>query len=1044
MPENREKRNLPPDLYSRNTVITSIADKLAEKPQFSVLDVGGNGGKLHWFMERANKFVVLDLKAKPKDEDDVEYRQADARKLPFSDRNFDFVVSSDMLEHVNPGDYPKILDEMLRVSKKYLIIGAPFQTPLTVKAEEQIRSQFFANAGVEHPFLIEHETNGLPDEQSFEKLLTKRGVNFMKIKEGNLMNWYIQQLYSGAQVGEMDNFDKYGFYTFFNEHLFELGNLRAPTYRTLFVIAKEGLLPEEEIKSELTTAHTWNSETFMQLLRIAFDDLRFLLNRKKAWLKQELQEAENEKGKVVAEREEIRAKARKAIDIYRKTILEVRDFLQEKERALEFMKAILKDKDASLEALGKEKENIIAEIGKQESFVKVLNQQLDEKNLEIESMKAHIIEQEEALKMTQSLLSQKQAESDNLKIDLENHRAELTKIRNSRAWRLIMVYGRIKGFLILNPVKAVMHGWKIWRALGTKIFIERLIRKLKKNPVTSSAYQRFIDENIVTPAKIKQMKKQTGEFEYRPVISIVMPVYNIEEKWLVKAIESVKSQVYDRWELCIADDASTAAHIRPLLDKYSRQDKRIKVMYRRQNGGIVKASNDALALAQGAYVGLMDNDDELAPEALFEVVKTLQEKRYDLVYSDEDKMELNGARCEAFFKPDWSPDLLLSCNYVSHFGVYRRKILLEIGGFRDGFDGSQDYDLVLRFTEKSQEVRHIPKILYHWRKIAGSTAASTEAKPYAYVSAKKALSEALKRRGVDAEVSDGSWKGSYRVTRKIATQPLISIIIPFKDKKDILQACVESILNKTTYPNYELILVDNASAMFETKEYLRQLEENEKIKILSYDKPFNYSSINNFAVKHAKGEVLVLLNNDTEVITHNWLEAMLEHAQRPEVGAVGAKLLYPDNTIQHAGVLIGLGGLAGHAFSRQSTLDPGYFGLVEVVRNYSAVTAACIMVRKSVYEEVGGLDEKNLAVAFNDVDFCLKMRAKGYLILYTPYACLYHYESLSRGFEVNLKEVQFMQQKYATLLKAGDPYYNPNLTRERPDFSLRCVDKVTA
>lgn len=1025
MTEPNQKLTLPPDLYSRNTVIAQIAFKLYGKENISVLDVGGYNGKLKLFFPDSPKFIVLDRKPKPTDEI-AEYRQSDAKRIPFSDRNFDVVVASDLFEHVPERDHRRVFDEMSRVSKNFLIVGAPFRANLTLKAEEQIRSQFFANAGFEHPFLTEHDTNGLPTEESFEKIVTEKGYSFIKVQEGNLMNWYLQQLYTGAQTGEAESFQKFGFYSFFNEHLFELGNLRTPTYRTIYVIAKDGKVPGTEIKNELTTTHSWQTETFLQLMRIAFDDLRFLLNQKKAWLEKEI--------------EDVRTKAKKSLDIHRDALEEVRNYLHEKEQALNFMKSIITQKDQELNDLTQIKSAMEKEINEQNSFIKKLNEDINSKNSEIDSLRNQVLITEAKIQEKDQIIAVKNAELEEVKRDLTNHSEELKKIVNSRAWKAILTYGRIKTAVITNPLKLVKKAWSIYRKLGIKVLMHRVMRKVKKQG--TSHYEQYIEETTPSPQDIKLIKQEQADFEYRPIISIVMPVYNIEEKYLVKAIESVRSQTYERWELCLCDDASTAAHIKPLLQKYAAKDKRIKVTYREKNGGIVKASNDALALAQGAYVGLLDNDDELAATAFYEVIKVLQQKKYDLIYSDEDKMELDGTRNEPTFKPDWSPDLLLSCNYISHFGVYRRKVLQEIGGFREGFDGSQDYDLVLRFTEKTQEIKHIAKILYHWRKIPGSTAVDVNAKPYAYEAAKHALSDALKRRKIDARVTDGLWKGSYRVERHNKELPLVSIIIPFKDKKNILKICVESIFEKTSYKNFEILLVDNQSTLLETEDYLKTFANEPRVKVLKYNKPFNYSAINNFAVKQAAGEVLLLLNNDTEVISPNWIQTMLSHALRPEVGAVGAKLLYPNNTIQHAGVLIGLNGLAGHAFNRLDSEDNGYVGFVNVIRNYSAVTAACVMVRKSVYLEVGGLNEKDLAVAFNDVDFCLRLREKNYLIVYTPYAVLYHHESLSRGYDMNLDEVKYMTKKYSALLKAGDPYYNPNLTHERPDFSLRLNDTV--
>ncbi|MEM4523447.1 MAG: glycosyltransferase, partial [Nitrososphaeria archaeon] len=403
-----------------------------------------------------------------------------------------------------------------------------------------------------------------------------------------------------------------------------------------------------------------------------------------------------------------------------------------------------------------------------------------------------------------------------------------------------------------------------------------------------------------------------------------------------------------------------------------------------------------------------------------------------------------GKRVEPFFKPDYSPDYFLSCNYLCHLAVIRKSLVEKVGGFRLGYDGSQDYDLFLRVLEHTNKVAHIPKILYHWRKTQSSAASSIYAKPYAYENAKKALLEAMKRRGIEIEgVYDGLWKGSYRIRYRIMGNPKVSIIIPTKDKVEFLRKCVESVLNKTTYQNYEIVIVDNNSQEDKTFEYYREIENNPKIRIIQYKKPFNFSAIINFAVSKIESEYLLFLNNDTEVITPEWLSAMLEHIQRKEVGAVGAKLLYPNGRIQHCGVILGLGSgkhkVPGHIF--RGFPDPVRHPSADVIRNFSAVTAACMLTKKSVFEEVGGFDEVNLPVAFNDVDYCLKLREKGYLIVYTPYAVLYHYEGLSRGRdelknERFKREVEFMINKWGKVLE-NDPYYNPNLTKEREDCSIK-------
>jgi O-antigen biosynthesis protein len=1060
MGENTEKLSLPPDLYARNTVVSFLAGKICTREKPSILDVGGHNGRLAQFFADYSKFIILDRKQKPKDET-CEYRQADARKIPFSDRNFDIVVAMDFLEHVRIEDRPQVIKEMVRVSKDCLFIGVPLKGAMVQTAEEQVRSQFFATTGREHPFLIEHENIGLPEESEVDALLTEAGVKFFKVREGNLMNWYLQQLYTGAHWGE-SGFDKYGFYTFYNEHLLEVGNLRPPTYRTIYCVTGDSSVSETEIYTALQSHFAYNTETFMQLMRIAFDDLRFIIDGKKEQLtgmegelakkESELAGKEQQLRETGGKLEETVEKARRGIEAYRSAVKELRDFLQEKEQALNLVRGILKDREEKLNIAEKE-------LAERDGLIKRLTIDLENKTAGLEDLRAHIYRTEKVLQEKNEEIVAARGEIDDLRTELTAHGRALSEITHSRAWRAVMVYSKVKMALMVRPARLAVKGWKILTKLGPKVFMQRAARKIRRGKADGAengGYGKLVSETALTPVLKKEMRRKSAAFEYRPLISIVMPVYNVNEKWLSEAIESVQAQLYDKWELCICDDASTLPHVRPLLEKFAAQDKRIKVVYRQKNGGIVRASNDAIALATGAYVGLLDNDDRLAADALSLVVESLQEKKYDLIYSDEDKIGPDGERCEPFFKPDWSPDLLLSCNYVSHFGVYKRKIINEIGGFREGYDGSQDYDLVLRFTERTQEIKHIPRVLYHWRKVKGSSAESIEAKPYAYEAARKALAAAARRRKMNATVEDGLWTGSYRVRRAITggplvgsdedahgTAPLVSIIIPFRDKVGMLDKCLRSIYEKTSWRNFEVLIVDNDSELLETADYLERISANfANLTVLRYGGGFNYSAINNYAAAKAKGDYLVLLNNDTEVVSPDWIESMLEHAQRKEVGAVGAKLFFPDGTIQHAGVVIGLGGLANHAFSRQTDIDHGYFGLINVVRNYSAVTAACLMVRKDVFFEIGGMDAQNLVVAFNDVDFCLKLREKGYLVVYTPYAVLRHYESLSRGYEVDLGEVAYMQRRHAGLLEKGDPYYNPNLTREKGDFSLRVMDKV--
>jgi GT2 family glycosyltransferase len=561
-------------------------------------------------------------------------------------------------------------------------------------------------------------------------------------------------------------------------------------------------------------------------------------------------------------------------------------------------------------------------------------------------------------------------------------------------------------------------------------------------------YDVWILKNEPVGVELERCKSESESFAYQPKISIITPVYNPDIKWIKAAVGSVLAQAYENWELCIAD-ASTIADVRQCLGDYSRKDPRIKVKFLDENGGIAGNSDKALMMATGEYVAFLDHDDELSPDALYEVVKYLQDSRdTDMVYSDEDKISEKGKRVTPFFKPDWSPDLILSYMYTCHLSVYRTKLVDAIGGFRVGFDGSQDYDLMLRFINKSERIHHIPKILYHWRMTNGSTAVSVDEKSYAHTAGKKALEEFLARGGIDASVEDGFWTTSYRIKRNLLSNPLVSIIIPTKDNVEILRRCLESIVQKTDYANYEIIVVNNNSVKKETYGYLESLGKMRGVRVLEYDLPFNFSALNNFAVKHARGDVFLFLNNDTEVIDSNWLTALLEQAQRKEVGAVGCKLLFPNGMVQHAGIVLGLNngsrekGVAGHSHKWFSG-SHGYFGRIDVIQDVSAVTAACMMVRRDVFEEVGGFDE-NLAIAFNDIDMCLKIRRKGYLIVYTPYASLYHHESYSRGYEdtpekINRfnEEVKLVRERWSSVIDAGDPYYSPNLTLWREDFSIK-------
>jgi GT2 family glycosyltransferase len=561
-----------------------------------------------------------------------------------------------------------------------------------------------------------------------------------------------------------------------------------------------------------------------------------------------------------------------------------------------------------------------------------------------------------------------------------------------------------------------------------------------------AVYELWLHANMPRATDLDRMRAAAPQLRNRPLFSIVMPTYNTAESFLREAIESVLAQVYPYWELCIADDASTLPHVRSVLEEYAALDERIRIVYRSENGHISRASNSAIELARGEFIAFFDHDDLLMPDALYENAVLLNaQPDLDMIYSDEDKVDEAGLRREAFFKPDWSPETFLSRNYTCHFGVYRRSIITAIGGFRPEFDGSQDYDLVLRVTERSDRIGHIPRILYSWRMHRVSAAGNVAAKPYAALAGKRALAEALERRGDSGRIDDvEEFPGNFVVRYEIRDPALVSVVIPTRDHGDDVDHCLRSLFERTTYPAYEVILVDNGSTDRESIALFDAWREREpdRFRVVRYDVPFNYSRINNHGVAQSSGQYVLLLNNDTEILTDDWMTAMVEQAQREPIGAVGCKLLYSDNTIQHAGVIMGLHGLAGHGHRLFPADSPGYFVALKTVNNFSAVTAACLMVRRSVYDEVGGLDE-DLTVAFNDVDFCLKIQQAGYRNVYLPHAVLYHFESKSRGLDTTPEKIARMNSEHE-LMEARwrvsslvDPCYNQNLTLDDWNYSPR-------
>jgi len=575
-------------------------------------------------------------------------------------------------------------------------------------------------------------------------------------------------------------------------------------------------------------------------------------------------------------------------------------------------------------------------------------------------------------------------------------------------------------------------------------------RKYFGGPQTEDlVYAKWRKKNMPKKKDFEAYAANVEELKSQPLFSIILPVYEPNISYFKQAIDSVLTQVYTNWELCISDDCSSNNELISYLNELEKNPK-IKVHYRTTNGHISANSNSALSMATGDYVCFMDHDDLLTKDALYQFAVAINEDPLaDILYSDEDKITNKGRFVQPNFKPQWSPDTFLSRNYLGHFVGLKKSIIDQIDGFRLGFEGSQDYDLLLRATEKATCIKRIPKILYHWRMHEQSTAMNEDAKDYAFLSGVKALDETFQRRGIDAKATLQKGKpGFYRIQYALKSEPKVSIIIPTYNNSAVLSTCIESIFKLTSYPNFEIVLINNNSteeALFDCiKKW--QAAYGDQFRLLDCPYPFNYAKLMNDGVRFSNGSFILLLNNDTEVLHADWIEQMLHHAQRKEVGAVGVKLLYPNDTVQHGGVVMGIGGVAGHTFIGAGKDDPGQFYYLTSVTNYSAVTAACLMVEKSKYEAVGGFDEQ-LAVEYNDVDFCLKLIDNGYYNLFNPDVVLYHYESLTRGhpyatkesYKKHVAEVKYFKSKWQQYID-NDPFYNPNLslttTHFEPDVIL--------
>ncbi|UCC39486.1 MAG: glycosyltransferase [Candidatus Aminicenantes bacterium] len=981
--DNDKLLEMPFDQYQRYRAAAEairIIKKGTGKKKLQILDVGGyfknsEGQDTFPFKEflPEEELFVLDV---------VEchlphYVQGDGGNIPFPPKTFDVVNCQDVLEHIKPKQRKKFLASLLKAAENFVIIGAPFKTENSVLAEKILYEFILKTLKGKHKELEEHLKSGLPERDDVESFLNKKKVSYCDFPGGYLNNWLSLMIVKHYILTLPDSQKLAALIDrFYNRNFYE-SDQRPPAYRHMFVISTQK--GNEQILKEISDRFQDYRDKFKNLTveKSDFSNIQALLSLEALRDKNQIEQLNN----------------------------------------------TVRDQDIHLR-------NYKDEVYEKKIHIMNLEKKIDDQETHLQNYKHEVDEKE---RLTQNL----EKEVYDKEVHIRNIEENMKLILNSKVWRFADFFRRLFYMKILKIFPPLQKSALTITREGFPSFLDKV--KKREMMRKKDLYDIWIEKNSLDEKKIQTIKEEIAQFSYKPKISIIMPVYDVEKIWLEKALASVSKQLYENWELCIVDDASTKKHIKEILTKYERNEK-FKIKFMKKNKGISGASNEALSLATGEFVGFLDNDDELSPDALYENVKLLNlHPEADLIYSDEDKINPKGGRIDPFFKPDWSPDLFLSFNYICHFTVCRKKIIDKIKGFREGFEGSQDYDLLLRITEKTDKIHHVPKVLYHWRQVEGSTAVVHKEKITHFENTIKALKEAMDRRKISGTVEKGTHFDqfeSYRVRRTIKDSPLVSIIIPMKDMVSFLQRNLKSIEAKTEYENYEIIVVDNNSQEKETHDYFESIRKKKNIRIIEYKDAFNFSKINNFAVSHAKGDHVLFLNNDIEVTTKGWLTSMLEHSVRKEVGAVGAKLVFPNNTVQHAGTVLGLGGVAGHSHKHIPVESDGYFGALNTIRNYSAVTAACMLTKKKIFEEVGRFDESHLSVAFNDVDLCMKMREKGYLVVYTPYAVLRHYESSSRGYDLNPDEILFMKNKWGKTLMS-DPYYNPNLTFDSEDFRIK-------
>lgn len=1063
--------NLPFDQYQRYQDAKQVIECLRRGGErLRILDVGGGEGNYlpapDFF---PNDFVLV---ADLHDFQLTNYIRASGLQLPFGDGAFDVVLSCDTLEHLRAEDRERFIRELARVASRYVILLAPFRFDFNEEAEKIVRQVWAEELGGQNEALLEHQENGLPELNITRDMFGQVCHEYLSFPSGNVGTWLAMNTlicgFSGISGDLYRTLNRV-----YNLNFYERDHT-APAYRTCIVGCKDspaaGSLGgvREKFAAWIHAGTNSGADTSSDLpdvasYREAVDTVRTLLRDKDVHIGNIESELRGSNTELENTREQLhhterRLGAMESLVRSQQAELQniqssaswqmVQRFWRWNVHTFPFGTRRRRLYDATLGTIGglflgkrARRRNVKANYGTLTSDIPATGEQTSGIEMNCDEPRAgqqcggavsirgwavapNGIEKIEVSvdgdAFTQALYGQ-------LRPDVARDHSSYKNCQNS-------------GFLYIwdsTKVSEGAHQIRICAYSSTGGRHEQIVPVVVDHNLTANIYQMWCELNEPTSEELRELAADGKSLSYRPVVSIVVPIYRTPPALLREAVESVRAQIYDNWELCLSDDGSKDPELSAILRQYADQDSRIKYAELPKNQGISSATNAALELAKGEFIGFLDHDDTLAPDALYRVVTMLQQHRdAGLIYSDEDKLDPDGKRFQPFFKPDWSPDLLLSMNYICHFVVVRHELLKQVGRLRSEFDGAQDYEFLLRAVEHTDRIIHVPHVLYHWRQLDTSTAASPDAKPKAVEAAKRALTEHLRRTQVAARVERGIAPGRWRIHYQITEAPNVGIVLPTGGKLELLRPCLDSLFANTEYPHYEILLVDN-SKRSEVSDYISGLSSRRIKYIDQRNHPFNYSALNNFAVQQSEAPLILFLNDDTTMVDPDWLSALVEQGQRPKVGVVGAKLVYPFGLIQHAGVIMGVFENTAHAFRNMPAESQAYFDFPQIIRNCSAVTAACMLTKRQLFLDLNGFDETHLAVAFQDVDYCLRVRAAGYFIVYTPYCELMHHESVTKDEKLgNPKEVRYMQQQWADVI-ANDPFYSPNLTRKAEDYNLR-------